>query len=232
MKRMSMPKIATQIATQIAALALLGACSPSSAPPGPAPAKEPAAMTSASSPVSNAALEPLVARLGQLVTVEGVAQDAKLGAMLLIGGSRTIWIDSLDAWPPEARGKRVRVTGKLIERSDLPVFVQREGEPATPTRRLVTRSTSSAKMRPSAVSTSGLVAARPRSSYGRLNTHCRTGALGKMASVTLAATSHMRRVPQLGHRPRCLQEKATRMSWRQASQWQRTNPREKSPHAR
>jgi hypothetical protein len=57
-----------------------------------------------------------------------VAQDAKLGALLLIGGSRTLWID-LDAWPEGVRGKRVQVTGKMVQRSDLPVFVQRAEEP-------------------------------------------------------------------------------------------------------
>ena len=51
---------------------------------------------------------------------------------------------------------------------------------------------------------------------GKRNIPCRTGALGRMASVTLAATSHIRRAPQLGHRPRCLQLKATRTSWRHA----------------
>ncbi len=65
--------------------------------------------------------------------------------------------------------------------------------PATLARRLVARATSSAKTRPRAVRTSGLVAAKPRSSKGRLKTHCRTGALGKMQSVTIPKTSSGRR---------------------------------------
>jgi hypothetical protein len=72
---------------------------------------------------------PLAVKLGQIVTVEGVPEDAKLGALLMIGGARTVWIDGLDAWPPELRGKVVEVTGKVIERSDLPVFVHQDGEP-------------------------------------------------------------------------------------------------------
>ncbi len=72
---------------------------------------------------------PLAAKLGQVVTVEGVPEDAKLGALLMIGGARTVWIDGLDAWPSELRGKVVEVTGKVIERSDLPVFVHHDGEP-------------------------------------------------------------------------------------------------------
>jgi hypothetical protein len=71
--------------------------------------------------------------LGQSITVEGTAQNAKLGAVLSDGGS-SIWIDELDSWPEgfcvgEEPGKRVRVTGTVIERSDLPVFVPKEGEP-------------------------------------------------------------------------------------------------------
>ena len=47
----------------------------------------------------------------------------------MIGGSRTVWIDGLKAWPLELRGKVVEVTGRVIQRSDLPVFVHQDGEP-------------------------------------------------------------------------------------------------------
>jgi len=85
--------------------------------------KEPAATT------SNAASSPLEAKLGQVITVDGTAEDAKLGALLLTDDSMSIWIDGLDAWPSGVRGKNVQVTGKVIQRSDLPVFVRQEGEP-------------------------------------------------------------------------------------------------------
>jgi len=78
---------------------------------------------------SKAAPFPLEARLGHVVTVEGIPEDAKLGALLMIGGSRTVWIDGLDAWPPGLRGKVVEATGKVIQRADLPVFVHQDGEP-------------------------------------------------------------------------------------------------------
>jgi hypothetical protein len=78
---------------------------------------------------SSAARFPLEARLGHVVTVEGTPEDAKLGALLMIGGSQTVWIDGLDAWPPELRNKVLEVTGKVIQRSDLPVFVHQDGEP-------------------------------------------------------------------------------------------------------
>jgi hypothetical protein len=72
---------------------------------------------------------PLEARLGHIVTVDGIPEDAKLGALLMIGGSRTVWIDGLDAWSPELHGKVVEFTGKVVQRSDLPVFVHQDGEP-------------------------------------------------------------------------------------------------------
>jgi hypothetical protein len=108
--------------TTLAAIVLLGACGQPK-PPGPS------ADASMSSTTTKAPPSPWQAQLGQVVTLDGVAENAKLGALLLIGGSRTLWIDKLDAWPPDVHGKRVSVTGKLIERADLPVFVHQDGEP-------------------------------------------------------------------------------------------------------
>jgi hypothetical protein len=67
-------------------------------------------------------------RLGREVTLEGVAETRKLGAALR-GDGFDVWIDRLEHWPAEALGKKVRVTGILEERHDLPVYVQRAGEP-------------------------------------------------------------------------------------------------------
>jgi hypothetical protein len=69
--------------------------------------------------------------LGRSVTIEGTAVNAKLGALLL--GEGEIWIDGLDGWPEGFylggdKGKRVRVTGIVIEKHDLPVFVPKPGE--------------------------------------------------------------------------------------------------------
>jgi hypothetical protein len=80
-------------------------------------------------PSSKAAAFPIEDRLGQVVTVQGLPEDAKLGAVLMIGGARTVWIDGLESWPAELRSKVVQVTGRVIERSDLPVFVHQDGEP-------------------------------------------------------------------------------------------------------
>lgn len=70
--------------------------------------------------------------LNQKVTIEGTAVDAKLGAQLL-GQGPEIWIDGLDSWPEGfylggRQGKLLRVTGIVIERNDLPVFVSDEKE--------------------------------------------------------------------------------------------------------
>jgi hypothetical protein len=70
--------------------------------------------------------------LGQTVTLEGAAHNLKLGA-LLVGDAGRIWIDGLDEWPAGYysggdQGKRLRVTGTVIKRDDMPAFVQKPGE--------------------------------------------------------------------------------------------------------
>jgi hypothetical protein len=70
--------------------------------------------------------------IGQTVTLEGRAANAKLGAVLK-GKEGAIWIDGLDSWPEGyvsgGDGKHLRVTGTVIKKDDLPVFVQKPGEP-------------------------------------------------------------------------------------------------------
>ena len=69
--------------------------------------------------------------VGEAVTLEGTAVNAKLGA-LLQGPAGAIWIAELRAWPEgfyagSGQGKRLRVTGTVITRDDLPAFVQTPG---------------------------------------------------------------------------------------------------------
>ena len=71
--------------------------------------------------------------LGRTVTLEGRAANAKLGA-ILESDAGMVWIDGLDEWPEgfypgHGKGKRLRVTGTVIKRDDLPVFVQEPGGP-------------------------------------------------------------------------------------------------------
>lgn len=69
--------------------------------------------------------------LGQQITVEGMAINQKVGAALW-GTGEAVFIDGIDSWPDGfylggERGKRLRVTGTVIERHDLPVFIPRKG---------------------------------------------------------------------------------------------------------
>ena len=68
------------------------------------------------------------AQLGRQVTLEGTAEARKLGAVLR-GNGFDVWIDRLQDWPSQHVGQRVRVSGILEERHDLPVFIQKPGEP-------------------------------------------------------------------------------------------------------
>ena len=71
--------------------------------------------------------------VGKLVTVEGVAINVKVGAALY-GDGEAIFIDGINSWADGnyfggERGKsRLRVTGTVIERHDLPVFIPKKGE--------------------------------------------------------------------------------------------------------
>ena len=76
----------------------------------------------------SASAQALQARLGQPVTLEGIAEARKLGPALR-GNGFEVWIDRLDEWPAAAAGRKVRVTGVLEERYDLPVYIPKAGEP-------------------------------------------------------------------------------------------------------
>lgn len=87
-----------------------------------------AALALAVSFAGSADAQDLRARLGQPVSLQGVAESRKLGAALR-GNGFEVWIDRLDEWPSGAAGRKVRVTGVLEERHDLPVYIQKAGEP-------------------------------------------------------------------------------------------------------
>ncbi len=71
---------------------------------------------------------PLAAHVGERVVLEGIAEPRKLGAAVR-GDGFDVWVEQLHDWPVEFVGKRVRIAGILEERHDLPVVVQRPGEP-------------------------------------------------------------------------------------------------------
>ena len=70
--------------------------------------------------------------LGKKIEISGIAINAKLGA-LLITEDGSIWINGKEEWPKGYyyggdNGKKLKVTGTVIEKYDLPVFIQKEGE--------------------------------------------------------------------------------------------------------
>ena len=90
----------------------------------------PAADVATDSPATQPAVSEWAAHLGREVTVVGRAEDAKAGARLDSAHAPPIWLDEADAWPEDLNGKLVRVTGTVVERHDLPVFIQEpEGPP-------------------------------------------------------------------------------------------------------
>lgn len=83
--------------------------------------------------------------LGKRITVEGTASNTKYGALVITNDNASIWIDKLESWPAEYNaeednGKTVIVTGVIIEKFDLPVVVNKNGQQSsdkTSTRRYV-----------------------------------------------------------------------------------------------
>jgi hypothetical protein len=81
-------------------------------------------------PIHHPSQANLTAHLGKRITVVGKTANAKLGAVLLLENEQKIWMDEMGSWPdayhpvkvniPES--KILRVTGILVEKSDLPVF--------------------------------------------------------------------------------------------------------------
>src|SRR5438552_13730303 len=68
--------------------------------------------------------------LGQEVTLEGTAVNGKAGALLMSDDEASVAMHGLDAWPEGYqevgdKRKRVRVTGTVILKHDLPVFIQK-----------------------------------------------------------------------------------------------------------
>lgn len=55
-----------------------------------------------------------------MTTVEGKAIDVKAGGILMLEDGGLIYIDDLEYWPDEAVGKRVSVSGWLVEKEYVP----------------------------------------------------------------------------------------------------------------
>ncbi|MCS4301709.1 hypothetical protein [Chryseobacterium sp. BIGb0232] len=71
--------------------------------------------------------------IGESITVTGQTINMKLGALLTTKNGESIWMDGMDSWPDgyyvsEQKSKTVKVTGTLIEKNDLPVFISNEND--------------------------------------------------------------------------------------------------------
>jgi hypothetical protein len=70
----------------------------------------------------------LSALVGRKITVVGTSVNLKLGAVVMLTDSSWLWIDDLHRWPEGyymgvKNAKTLQVTGTLIERNDLPVYI-------------------------------------------------------------------------------------------------------------
>lgn len=77
-----------------------------------APSKAPSALAHEATPTITAAGQ-LKDALGKRVHLVGRADNAKIGAVILVGGP--IYCIGVDSWPNTVRGKLVRATGKLVQ---------------------------------------------------------------------------------------------------------------------
>lgn len=80
--------------------------------------------------------------VGERITVEGTAANAKMGAMVQLKNV-AIFVDGQDRWPDDwPADARVRVTGVVEKRDDMPVVAPGEpvssGVEGSPTRYLLT----------------------------------------------------------------------------------------------
>lgn len=64
------------------------------------------------------------------MTLTGAAQDAKGGAVVVADDGRVVYLDGLAAWPDAVAGRRVTVTGRLVERVQAEPLVNDAGEHA------------------------------------------------------------------------------------------------------
>lgn len=66
--------------------------------------------------------------LGKRITVEGIAENTKHGAVVVTKSNVSIWIDKLESWPSEyyssgdEKGKTISVTGIITKTNDIPIY--------------------------------------------------------------------------------------------------------------
>jgi len=53
---------------------------------------------------------------GQVITIVGMARDAKYGAVVITSNNDVYYLYKMETWNKEMLGKQVKVTGRLVER--------------------------------------------------------------------------------------------------------------------
>ncbi len=87
--------------------------------------------------IDNPSKEAFPKLLGNKITIKGKATNAKLGATLTTENDNIIvWIDEMQSWPKgfyqRDKSKTLIVTGTLIEKYDLPVFISNDDPRTNP----------------------------------------------------------------------------------------------------
>ena len=59
-------------------------------------------------------------KVGQTVTIDGTARNARMGAVVLTDERTPIYLEGLQEWDSSTNGKPVAVTGELVLRSLAP----------------------------------------------------------------------------------------------------------------
>jgi len=58
--------------------------------------------------------------IGKIITIIGIAKDAKGGALILISDKEAIYIKGLDSWSPDLLNKQIKARGVLKEEKFIP----------------------------------------------------------------------------------------------------------------
>lgn len=73
--------------------------------------------------------------VGKRITIIGKTVNMKLGAVLVLDNGQRIWMKDMESWPndyyfglDDKKTKTVKVTGILIEKNDLPVFIPKKND--------------------------------------------------------------------------------------------------------
>ena len=84
--------------------------------------------------IENLKEENLKTLVGKKITIIGKTVNVKDGSILIVEDEINIWMDEMESWPDgfynsEEDTKTLKVTGILIERNDLPVYIPDENTP-------------------------------------------------------------------------------------------------------